>query len=159
MTEEEKRLISNTPNSYKVVKYCDFCYEKERFPQIKKENEQLKSELETYQILAHKRGECYLSSLREIKKQKEEKEQLKQQITEAKESGVVWHDLRKNPNDLPKNQNEVLCLLWEDSYYIGYYHINSKMWCFNEFSLSEDENEDEVTAWCELPRFNKELAE
>ena len=62
------------------MKDCSFCYEKERFPQIKKENEQLKSELETYQILAHKRGECYLSSLREIKKQKEENEQLKQKL-------------------------------------------------------------------------------
>lgn len=77
-------------------------------------------------------------------------------IAGAKENGVIWHDLRKNPNDLPKNQNEVLCLLWEDSYYIGHYHINSKMWCFNEFSLSEDENEDEVTAWCELPKFEVE---
>lgn len=77
-------------------------------------------------------------------------------ITSAKENGVIWHDLRKNPNDLPKNQNEVLCLLWEDSYYIGYYSINSKMWCFNEFSLSEDENEDEVTAWCELPKFEEQ---
>lgn len=75
-------------------------------------------------------------------------------IAGAKENGVVWHDLRKSPNDLPKNQNEVLCLLWEDSYYIGYYHINSKMWCFDEFSLSEDENE--VTAWCELPKFEVE---
>lgn len=85
-----------------------------------------------------------------------ENKQLKQQITKAKENGVVWHDLRKSPNDLPKSQNEVLCLLWEDSYYIGYYHINSKMWCFDEFSLSEDENEDEVTAWCELPKFEVE---
>jgi hypothetical protein len=67
------------------MKDCNFCYEKERFPQIKKENEQLKSELETYQILAHKRGECYLSSLREIKKQKEEKEQLKQQLENEKQ--------------------------------------------------------------------------
>jgi hypothetical protein len=30
------------------------------------------------------------------------------------------------------------------------------MWCFDEFSLSEDENEDEVTAWCELPKFEVE---
>lgn len=66
------------------MKDCNFCYEKERFPQIKKENEQLKSELETYQILAHKRGECYLSSLREIKKQKEENEQLTLQIEKMK---------------------------------------------------------------------------
>lgn len=74
-------------------------------------------------------------------------------IAGAKENGVVWHDLRKKPNDLPENQKEVLCLLWEDSYYIGYYSINSEMWHFNEFSLSKDENEDEVTAWCELPMF------
>lgn len=77
-------------------------------------------------------------------------------VAGAKENGVIWHDLRKNPDDLPKNQNEVLCLLWEDSYYIGYYHINSKMWCFDEFSLSEDENKDEVTAWCEIPKFEVE---
>lgn len=91
-----------------------------------------------------------------IEKLIEEKEQLKQQITEAKENGVIWHDLKKNPNDLPKNQNEVLCLLWEDSYYIGYYSTNCEMWCFSEFSLCKDENEGEVTAWCELPKFEVE---
>lgn len=77
-------------------------------------------------------------------------------IAGAKENRVVWHGLRKNPNDLPENQKEVLCLLWEDSYYIGYYSTNCEMWCFNEFSLCKDENEGEVTAWCELPKFGVE---
>jgi hypothetical protein len=85
-----------------------------------------------------------------------EEEVCKAYIAGAKENGVVWHNLKTNPKDLPKNQNEVLCLLWEDSYYIGYHHINSGMWCFDEFSLSKDENEDEVTAWCELPKFKEE---
>ena len=29
-------------------------------------------------------------------------------IAGAKENGVVWHDLRKNPDDLPKDIREVL---------------------------------------------------
>lgn len=62
---------------------------------FEKENEQLKSELETYQILAHKRGECYLSSLRKENKLKEENEQLKQGLKlykKALELFVNWAD-------------------------------------------------------------------
>lgn len=73
-------------------------------------------------------------------------------IAGAKENGVVWHNLKTNPNDLPKNQNEVLCCLWEDTYDIGYYKNDDEMWYFNEFNVSKDE----VDAWCELPKFEVE---
>ena len=60
-----------------------------------------------------------------------------------------WHDLRKDPNDLPKDNNEVLVYMW-DSYYIGYFNLNS--WHFENFS----EGKEQADAWCEIPTFDKE---
>lgn len=62
-----------------------------------------------------------------------------------------WHDLRKNPNDLPKEEKEVLVYMW-DSYYIGSYSSEDVEWWFNEFSL-DYKRLDEIIAWCELPQF------
>jgi hypothetical protein len=60
-----------------------------------------------------------------------------------------WHDLRKDPKDLPKDNNEVLVYMW-DSYYIGYFNLNS--WHFENFS----EGKEQADAWCEIPTFDKE---
>jgi hypothetical protein len=60
-----------------------------------------------------------------------------------------WHDLRKDPNDLPKDNNEVLVYMW-DSYYIGYFNLDS--WHFENFS----EEKEQADAWCEIPTFDKE---
>jgi len=60
-----------------------------------------------------------------------------------------WHDLRKDPNDLPKDNNEVLVYMW-DSYYIGYFNLDS--WHFENFS----EGKEQADAWCEIPTFEKE---
>lgn len=59
-----------------------------------------------------------------------------------------WHDLRKDPNDLPKDNNEVLVYMW-DSYYRGYFNLNS--WHFENFS----EGTEQVDAWCEIPQFKE----
>ena len=53
-----------------------------------------------------------------------------------------WHDLRKDPNDLPKENGEYWCK-WEDgSYSTGHYFQD------NGFG-------DYVIAWCELPEFEE----
>ena len=62
-----------------------------------------------------------------------------------------WHDLRRNPNDLPKECQNVLCLCND----IGckYYctgHLIYKTW----FSNTESKVL-RVTAWCELPKFEE----
>lgn len=67
---------------------------------------------------------------------------------------VVWHDLRKNPNDLPKNSNEYLTN-------IGVLYFNNS--CNNrwytpicEICDDSEEVKNEVIAWCELPKFEVE---
>ena len=60
-----------------------------------------------------------------------------------------WHDLRKDPTDLPKDNNEVLVYMWE-SYYIGYFNLDS--WNFENFS----EGKEQADAWCEFHTFDKE---
>ena len=75
-------------------------------------------------------------------------------IDGAQENGVVWHDLRKNPKDLPDTSREVLCCLehglraGRTKYYIqGCYHNNWRL----SFFGSCIEGLDEVIAWCEIP--------
>ena len=74
-------------------------------------------------------------------------------IAGAKGNGVVWHDLRKDPKDLPKDEEEVLVCMW-DSYYIGYYSQDTeeeKRWHFENFS----EGTEQADAWCEIPQFKE----
>ncbi len=81
-------------------------------------------------------------------------EQLKEDVVAAFLAGLKagrpqWHDLRKDPNDLPKDTVSVLIsrgiprtsrARYNGKWY-GYY--------------SDDEIED-VIAWCEIPTFDKE---
>ena len=72
------------------------------------------------------------------------KESLKQAYLDGHTEGrkEKWHDLRKNPNDLPKENGEYWCK-WEDgSYSTGHYFQD------NGFG-------DYVIAWCELPKFEE----
>ena len=61
---------------------------------------------------------------------------------------LQWHDLRKDPNDLPKENTEVLI----------YCYGNVRQAFFRRFfkSLYGDCRVEEVIAWCELPTFDKE---
>lgn len=59
-----------------------------------------------------------------------------------------WHDLRKNPDDLPKGDEDCLCLVSE-CYFVGHYVKEDKEWHFDEFISSD------VIAWCELPNFEE----
>lgn len=55
---------------------------------------------------------------------------------------LKWHDLRKNPNDLPKRSGEYWCK-WEDGAYSTEHYFGD-----NGFGSY-------VIAWCELPKFKE----
>ena len=86
---------------------------------------------------------CYLDGLAEGRKEK-------------------WHDLRKDPADLPDTNREVLVLLWDyDNYHIGRYEeeyddvIREKTyWHFDDFSIGKDKL-DTVLGWFELPKVKR----
>lgn len=58
-----------------------------------------------------------------------------------------WHDLRKDENDLPKDDRYVL-IATQKRVYLGFYDC-----CW--FSHETDDI-GEVYAWCEIPTFDKE---
>lgn len=62
-----------------------------------------------------------------------------------------WHDLRKNPDDLPEECQNVLCLCNDIGY--KYYctgHLIYKTWFSNITSKIL-----RVIAWCEIPKFKE----
>ena len=58
----------------------------------------------------------------------------------------MWHDLRENPNDLPRD-----CVINQDGKRVFYDHIN-KVW------RNDDADEyicDDPITWCEIPTFEE----
>lgn len=87
-----------------------------------------------------------------------EHEQLAEWLEELKElrkhkEKYRWHDLRKNPDDLPEDNKQVLVSIkdgcihrtWHDSH--GWRNRNSKIRYYSDKS---------VLAWREIEEFNKE---
>lgn len=64
------------------------------------------------------------------------------------EHSIEWHDLRKNPNDLPKECKEYrVCYKDKDKNGLStlwYYPKHKSFWTLKE-----------VIAWCELPQFKE----
>ena len=58
-----------------------------------------------------------------------------------------WHDLRKDPNDLPEDTYDVL----DQAGYKVHYNFFQNVW-LNE----KDEIDEHVIDWCEIPTFDKE---
>lgn len=72
-----------------------------------------------------------------------------------------WHDLRKDPNDLPKERKEYLCKI---RYYESENTFNGCLFFDMErkgFFLEEIEDEDykgtpfDVAEWCEIPQYKE----
>ena len=64
-----------------------------------------------------------------------------------------WHDLRKDPNDLPNLDKTDMSDYVITDRGVGYYNGRVKSWYIqNEYILSND-----VIAWCEIPTFYKEI--
>jgi len=65
-------------------------------------------------------------------------------LDSAKENGVVWHDLRKDSNDLPEEYIPVLNQYGEHRSYDGHYWRDC-----------DDVIYTNVIAWCEIPQFKE----
>ena len=64
-----------------------------------------------------------------------------------------WHDLRENPNDLPKRENERFSWSITVTNQLGeacHYNYGKLCWETPLFT-----GIDEVIAWCELPKFEE----
>ena len=104
-------------------------------------------------------AEKYRKSLKQKLIDEDEFERLEmfdENVEEAYLAGLkaarqeMWHDLRKNPNDLPEENQEVLV----------YFTLPDKS--KNEVIMAEFENNDfnfvdlqDVIAWCEIPTFEE----
>lgn len=67
-----------------------------------------------------------------------------------------WHDLRKNPNDLPEKEDKFNSKLVYISYPdrdtdFAYYEFPHKEW----YRLFNDELTISPIAWCEIPKFEE----
>jgi len=74
-------------------------------------------------------------------------------IAGATENGVQWHDLRKDPNDLPEYETEVIAITESDgSLYrsFEYYEVESSEDNFDGWSTCQ-----KIIAWCEIPQFKE----
>lgn len=75
-------------------------------------------------------------------------------IAGATENGIQWHDLRKDPNDLPKGQiNRFLF-----AYVKNYGGKKPMLVCYNgEWFYDANTYNDEVKViqWCEIPQFKE----
>ena len=98
--------------------------------------------------------DCYMCSYSECKNPYEvcEKRQCRKQgyLAGAKENGVVWHDLRKDPNDLPRIGIRYLVFNKYGATLIGYWN--------GKYFVSADEDTVEIAspiAWCEIPQFKE----
>ena len=80
----------------------------------------------------------------------QENEQLKARI---EKNGIVWHDLRKDPNDLPPTEyNTTISDYVITDRGVGYYNGRIKSWWVkDDYALT-----DKVIAWCEVPKFEVE---
>lgn len=67
----------------------------------------------------------------------------------SKEISIVWHDLRKDPNDLPTRDNTDMSDYVITDRGVGYYNARVKSWWVrNDYALT-----DKVIAWCEIPKY------
>ena len=73
-------------------------------------------------------------------------------IAGATENGIQWHNLRKDPNDLPKNRRNV----WITYINAYYQKVTTKASFRHKFWVIDGhKTECEVIAWCEIPQFEE----
>ena len=70
-------------------------------------------------------------------------------------NNFVWHDLRKDPNDLPKECRNVLCFVWQGEGYYCVGHIIKGGDNFVRWWASNKSEQLNVIAWCEIPQFKE----
>jgi hypothetical protein len=62
-----------------------------------------------------------------------------------------WHNLEKDPNDLPKEHIPILVMLEYGVPYISFVSTDKRWFCTDYYT-----GENKVIAWCEIPTFDKE---
>jgi hypothetical protein len=82
-------------------------------------------------------------------------EALKQAFLAGLKAGrPEWHDLRKDPNDLPKRNNELTdrsdVVITDKG--IAHYNFRKQKWYVHNFECDMSFSED-VIVWCEIPTF------
>ena len=70
----------------------------------------------------------------------------------AIENGIQWHDLRKDPNDLPKD-NVVLIQTESNCHFIALYYPEEKWW--GTYEMLSHRIHGKIIAWCEIPQFKE----
>lgn len=78
-------------------------------------------------------------------------EDYKQAFLAGLKAGNRWHDLRKDPADLPKDKHNVWCKCL-DEYGEGWYDKDTDTWTL----IYRGYHVHCIEAWCELPTFEKE---
>lgn len=78
-------------------------------------------------------------------------------FTEGKKDAIQWHDLRKNPNDLPEDGTEVMFITKRERETLTGTYKNGGgegTPIFDTFGIAFYDIED-VIAWCKLPKFKE----
>ena len=75
----------------------------------------------------------------------------------SKENGIVWHDLRKDPNDLPKKAGNYIVRYLDDTNKIHSFELSYVDYLEAGHWIDEDNHNIEyydkgVIEWCEIPQ-------
>lgn len=115
--------------------------------------EELKQKAENFIINRYKLNECYREDNEETREymrmdvHSQYEEEYQSYLAGATENGIQWHDLRKDPNDLPKDNKNVYVQYADGNVGFDSWYDNSR-WFNNDPSP--------IIAWCEITTF-KEL--
>ena len=115
----------------------------------------MKDEEIAEEYLDEKCKDCYMCSYSEHKnpyKICQRRKDRKQAFLAGLKAGrPQWHDLRKDPNDLPEEDKYYLIVTKLDNYYISKFRGTCWIGKCNAYV-----SEDMVIAWCEIPTLDKE---
>lgn len=87
----------------------------------------------------------------EIKKNLELSGEYQAFLAGLKAGRPQWHDLRKDPNDLPKDKHNVWCKCLDECGE-GWYDKETDTWTL----IYRGYHVHCIEAWCEIPTFDKE---
>ena len=81
-------------------------------------------------------------------------------IAGATENGIVWHDLRKNPDDVPLIEGRYLCILdygRTHSKPVVLMYADDRLGHFVWVADDDDIYDGCVSKWAEIPKFEDKL--
>ena len=130
--------------------------DKERAEEYRKSLKQRlidKDEFEQLEMFDENVEEAYLAGLK-IGRETEREYVKNNAFTSMKEQGLFpfgkWHNLRKDPNDLPEPHSTVLDEAGDKITYRG-----GDIWTVYSDYYEKDIDSEPPKAWCELPKFEE----